>query len=160
MGVKSPKPLRNEGEEQLSLGVSVSAWSQFLIRVRRTLAEMRYSPLAILLGKIPLWINVGIVLYIIFRFWGFIFLQVDSPDIFLFPGLFSAGFTNLSIGNAQVMQYFILGIISVNVFFIFISYQISSLQRTKILDAVLLILFLINILFLKIMIQGVWIWSL
>lgn len=160
MGVNSPNTIRSEAEEQLSLGVSISPWSQFVIRFKKSLSEMRFSPFAILFGKLPLWINIGMVLYIVVRFWGFFSIQEHVPEIFLFPGFFYAGFTELATGGAEVMQYMLLGIVTVNLVFLLICYQISSLQRTKIVDAVLFILFLINILVLKIMIQGVWIWSL
>jgi|GEM_PF-5542003 len=141
---------------QLNLGIKISPQSQILIRIRKSIRTIQYSPIALFMKKLLFWISFGMFSAVFLEYF-LLFREKDpTSKIFFLPGFYNTSRQELAlITFEQLSQFlFLFGIISI-IFFI-AGYALILLRKQRLTDIIFLAYILLSIIIIKNLSQNTW----
>ena len=141
-----------KGTKQLSFNVKVSRSQQFIIKANNKLFRFKHTTLKFLFENWFFIINIVLV-------FGFLLLHISwfttNSDslVVIAPGLFKLGLYKLSIIQCRNIKFVGIILVLFNLIYIWLSNILQKLTYRRLILALMMFLVIINIVFIKLLIN-------
>lgn len=146
-----------DDSKQLPLSITVSPWSGFLHRIKKSIREFKYSATILVLTHILFWVNVGIV-----GVTGWVLIThrtivEKGVGIVFVPGESSAipAFSEYAVQQLQILPYLWYSMIGILTISVLLSILIYSFGRYGITTFILLLTTVLLALLAKVLITPI-----
>ncbi len=140
--------IHKKREKQLQFNVRVSPVSQFVIKLKKRIAFLKFLWIALFARNIVFWLNFWIVVLGLIKFRALFFEGSDTLTFFS-PGLYRIGLYRLAIIPCSYVKFLLGGWVVFNLAYMYLAFIFGKNTATYLFTLWLAILLILNIFWFK-----------